>query len=154
MGATKSASFDGLGVRLALCLLLSVAALTAAARTWTDVNGRTTEAEFVDYANGLVHLRLPDGRRMSVPWDRLSAADQRYVNVVTAARKHRSGFGLKLAVGVACGLPSLLASKPKKKVGLGFLIFLACSAGGFFLGWALAVPLGLVGLITMSLMPE
>ena len=66
-------------------LVVSVTALAAAPvwaemRTWTDSSGAyKVEAEFVDENEGTVRLKRSDGRVVSLPWDRLSPADQAYV---------------------------------------------------------------------------
>ena len=49
-------------------------------RTWTDTSGRfSVEAEFVTMAMGTVKLRKADGTEVSVPLDRLSEEDQKWV---------------------------------------------------------------------------
>ena len=49
-------------------------------RTWTDRSGSyKIEAEFVDESGGTVRLKRGDGRIVSLPLERLSAADQAYV---------------------------------------------------------------------------
>lgn len=49
-------------------------------RTWTDSTGAyTVQAELVDETAGTVRLRRTDGRVVSLPLERLSAADQTYV---------------------------------------------------------------------------
>ncbi|MBC8874430.1 MAG: FMN-binding protein [Planctomycetes bacterium] len=68
------------------CFLAAVVALVlpcvsrAEMRTWSDITGRfQTEAEFVDLTDGAVNLKKTDGEVISVPLDKLSAADQAYV---------------------------------------------------------------------------
>ena len=52
----------------------------AQVRTWTDSSGSyKIEAEFVDESDGTVRLKRSDGRIVSLPLERLSAADQAYV---------------------------------------------------------------------------
>jgi len=71
------------------CVVLaaSVAAFSpspADARKWTDSSGKhSVEAEFVELADGVVRLRIPDGRIMRIPLDRLSPADQQLVRQAT-----------------------------------------------------------------------
>ena len=49
-------------------------------RTWTDVSGAfTQEAAMVKFANGKVHLQKPDGKVTSVPIEKLSKEDQKFV---------------------------------------------------------------------------
>jgi len=50
----------------------------AFARTWTDTQGRTIEAEWDGLANGKVQLKRADGRVVSVPLEKLSAEDQEF----------------------------------------------------------------------------
>lgn len=55
----------------------------AFARTWTDNTGKyAVEAELVEVRDGNVHLRKTDGSVVSVPLERLSAADRRYLNLL------------------------------------------------------------------------
>jgi hypothetical protein len=49
-------------------------------RRWTDSTGtHTVEAELVDVVGTTVHLRKGDGQIVTLPVERLSAADQRYL---------------------------------------------------------------------------
>ena len=64
----------------ALLIVLSVAALKAEIRTWTDDTGKhKTQAEYVSYAKGQVTLRRSDGREVTLPLTRLSKEDKVYV---------------------------------------------------------------------------
>ncbi len=45
-------------------------------RKWTDKDGRSVEAAFVKVEVGNVYLKLPDGRILPFPFERLSEADQ------------------------------------------------------------------------------
>jgi len=50
------------------------------ARTWTDVSGAfRVEAEFAGISDNAVQLKKADGKRISVPLDRLSKEDQDWV---------------------------------------------------------------------------
>jgi formylglycine-generating enzyme required for sulfatase activity len=49
-------------------------------RTWTDTSGKTVEAAFVEVKDGMVRLRLPDGKIAEVPLERLSKQDQTCVS--------------------------------------------------------------------------
>lgn len=52
----------------------------AHARIWVDSTGKhRVEADFVELKDGIVQLRKPDGRALSVPLNRLSAADQQFI---------------------------------------------------------------------------
>lgn len=59
-----------------LLLFLALAALPASARTWTDRDGRTVEADLIRADSGSVLIRrAADGREFTLPLDRLSPAD-------------------------------------------------------------------------------
>ena len=67
-------------VLLASVVLLAARPAWAEVRPWTDSSGAyRVEAEFVDEAGGTVRLRRSDGRIVSLPLERLSAADQTYI---------------------------------------------------------------------------
>ena len=69
-------------VGLAFVTVLIVAALArpAGARKWVDATGdHSVEAELADFRDGVVRLKTDDGRTISLPLARLSAADQEYV---------------------------------------------------------------------------
>ena len=48
---------------------------TLSARTWTDVDGRLLEAEYVSQDDKTVTLKLANGKEVKVPFSRLSATD-------------------------------------------------------------------------------
>lgn len=63
-------------------------AADSAPRTWTTrVGGYTTEATFLKFEDGVVQLRKDDGSIVSVPIERLIAADQRFVRQRASAAK-------------------------------------------------------------------
>ena len=65
---------------LAICAVLFCGTSAAQSRTWTDSTGRyTVEAEFVSVAGGQVTLKKTDGQEITLPLDRLSAADREFV---------------------------------------------------------------------------
>ena len=61
---------------LAYCL---IATCNAELRTWTAVNGKEVEAEFVSNSDGQVTLKLKSGKIFEVPLNKLSEADQNFV---------------------------------------------------------------------------
>jgi hypothetical protein len=65
------------------------------ARTWRDTAGKPiVDAELVQRLEGSVVVKKPDGRTLSVAWDRLSDEDRRYVEEQTtpaSAEKRPSG---------------------------------------------------------------
>ena len=48
-------------------------------RTWTAVNGKEVEAEFVSNEKGIVKLKLKSGKVFEVPLDKLSRPDQNFI---------------------------------------------------------------------------
>ena len=48
-------------------------------RTWTAVNGKEVEAEFVSNEEGVVKLKLESGKVFEVPLDKLSKNDQNFI---------------------------------------------------------------------------
>ena len=62
---------------LVFCL---VATCNAELRTWTAVNGKEIEAEFISNIDGYVSLKLKSGKVFEVPLDKLSKDDQKFLN--------------------------------------------------------------------------
>ena len=48
-------------------------------RTWTAINGKEVEAEFVSNEEGVVKLKLKSGKVFEVPANKLSKADQEFL---------------------------------------------------------------------------
>lgn len=95
------------GVAVTGILLLTVfglviaMAVPAVARKWTSKDGRfSTEAELVEVADGKVILHKESGETVTVPLDRLSMADRRYVASVKKklAEKNKSAQAKRPAV--------------------------------------------------------
>ena len=63
---------------LVFCL---VATCNAELRTWTAVNGKEIEAEFVSNEEGVVKLKLESGKVFEVPLDKLSKNDQNFIEI-------------------------------------------------------------------------
>ena len=61
---------------LIFCL---VATCNAELRTWTAVNGKEVEAEFVSSEKGIVKLKLKSGKVFEVPADKLSKEDNEFI---------------------------------------------------------------------------
>jgi len=75
--------------RTSTVVLLAVAflATNAPGRTWTDASGKfRIEADLAGVANGQVSLAMPDGRKLTVPLEKLSDADRQYVAQWQAAQ--------------------------------------------------------------------
>jgi formylglycine-generating enzyme required for sulfatase activity len=71
--------FNCLGLRVATAPL-GTSAESVGLRTWTDATGRyRVEAELIDFADEVVHLRKEDDRVIAVPLEKLSLADQRFL---------------------------------------------------------------------------
>jgi len=62
---------------LAFCL---VATCNAELRTWTAVNGKEVEAEFVSNEKGIVKLKLKSGKVFEVPANKLSKEDNEIIS--------------------------------------------------------------------------
>jgi len=61
---------------LTFCL---VATCNAELRTWTAVNGKEVEADFVSNEEGVVKLKLKSGKVFEVPLNKLSKSDQEFL---------------------------------------------------------------------------
>jgi S1-C subfamily serine protease len=60
-----------------------IAAPVARTRKWTDASGVfSVEAELIEIKDGKVYLRRADGKEISIPVDKLSKADQQYVDTI------------------------------------------------------------------------
>src|SRR5436305_5484135 len=74
------------GLSLGCLLGLIGLARVAAAREWADVTGKfKIEAELVAVRNGKVILEKTDGTVITVPLDKLSAADQAFLKAKEGA---------------------------------------------------------------------
>ena len=56
-------------------------------RTWTAVNGKEVEAEFVSNSDGLVSLKMKTGKVFKVPLNKLSKADQDFLKAKSPPKK-------------------------------------------------------------------
>jgi hypothetical protein len=108
----------------AVVVLLACTIHAAQQRTWTDSTGRfSVEAELVEVKDGQAVLKMPDGTTRPVPLDRLSAADQQYVQefvqqqakappaAIAAAPVDTTGLNLTLP-GTMAEPPGWLANDP------------------------------------------
>lgn len=67
-------------------------------RTWSDATGAfTVEAEMVGSTDGVVYLKLADGKVVNVPLDRLSADDQAYAESAGGGSKAKTAKAGDLA---------------------------------------------------------
>ncbi len=62
---------------LVFCL---VATCNAELRTWTAVNGKKLEANYISSSKGIVKLRLKSGKLFEVPKNKLSKEDNEFIN--------------------------------------------------------------------------
>ncbi len=76
---------------LAFCL---VATCNAELRTWTAVNGKEVEAEFVSNSDGQVTLKLKSGKVFKVPLDKLSKGDQEFLKSKSPSKEPTDGEAL------------------------------------------------------------
>jgi len=72
-------------VRIIALSLLLVATTYAEIRTWTDIQGRTMEAEFVRLQGDRVAFQKADGMRYSFSLARLSQADKDHIKTLITA---------------------------------------------------------------------
>ncbi len=84
---------------MAECLLVSIALVGVTAgtlhgHTWTDRQGRTVEAEFLSFADGMIRIkRASDGKVFEMPLERLSDADQEFVKGLPVSEQSGSNRG-------------------------------------------------------------
>ena len=69
---------------LAFCL---VATCNAELRTWTAVNGKEVEAEFVSNSDGQVSLKMKSGKVFEVSLNKLSKADQEFLKAKSSPKE-------------------------------------------------------------------
>ena len=91
-----------------LSLLLSCFCY-AESRTWTAVNGKEVEAEFVSNEKGIVKLKLKSGKVFEVPLNKLSKSDQEFLKA-----KPSSGSLVDNIVGKAVSYTHL--TLPTKRI--------------------------------------
>jgi hypothetical protein len=60
-------------------------------RTWTAVNGKELEAEFVSNSDGQVSLKMKTGKIFKVPLNKLSKADQDFLKVKSSPKEPTKG---------------------------------------------------------------
>ena len=56
-------------------------------RTWTAVNGKEVEAEFVSNEKGIVKLKLKSGKVFEVPLNKLSKSDQEFLTAKSSPKE-------------------------------------------------------------------
>ena len=78
---------------LAFCL---IATCNAELRTWTAVNGKEVEAEFVSNEKGIVKLKLESGKVFEVPLDKLSELDQKFLKAKASSGSLADNIGGKV----------------------------------------------------------
>ena len=69
---------------LIFCL---IATCNAELRTWTAINGKEVEAEFVSNEKGVVKLKLNSGKVFEVPLNKLSKADQEFLKAKSSPKE-------------------------------------------------------------------
>ena len=60
-------------------------------RTWTAVNGKEVEAEFISNEKGVVKLKLKSGKIFEVPLNKLSKADQDFLKAKSSPKEPTRG---------------------------------------------------------------
>jgi hypothetical protein len=64
-----------------------------AVRTWSDATGEhKIEAAYLGFADSKVKLKRVDGKEIAVPVEKLSAADQQYVQKMQSVKKSQNPF--------------------------------------------------------------
>lgn len=76
--------------------LLTFACITDA-RTWTSVDGRTVEAEYVNVERGRVWLRSPDGTLMNTSFNTFSPEDQEIIKALYKEAQEKAAAEAKAA---------------------------------------------------------
>ena len=74
------------------CLLLRGGAGNGRSATWTDVSGRTMQAEFIREVDGDATF-LKDGKLITIPLQRLSDDDQKRIREIEAGERRPSASG-------------------------------------------------------------
>ena len=71
---------------IVVLVLASLRGARAEMRTWSDATGKfKIDAEYVELAAGKVKLKTKDGKTMTIPMEKLSPADRKFVNDLVAA---------------------------------------------------------------------
>ena len=106
-------TFRLLGAALAAWIVF---AAQAPARTWTDSTGKhTIEAELIDVRDGKVRLKKENGNVITLPVDKLSEADRKYLDELEA--KSDGGTPKTVTVDKLAGEPKELANDDGKPAG-------------------------------------
>jgi hypothetical protein len=96
-------------------LFLSVVC-NADIRTWTAVNGKEVEAEFVSNEKGIVKLKLKSGKVFEVPANKLSKEDNEFIssldNLLAGTSKTLPDFNLSLTIPFSLETNSASTSLP------------------------------------------
>jgi len=78
------------------------------AKIWTSSDGRTLEAELVEYKDGVAQLKRPDGRTITIKKEQLSQADQDFLENLSSVKHDPLPLGAKMevhAISVAKKMP-------------------------------------------------
>ncbi|MDA3798208.1 MAG: SHD1 domain-containing protein [Kiritimatiellae bacterium] len=81
---------------LAICVVTTLPC-AAEMRTWTSIDGKTIEAEFVRTGNGRVMLRGADGKMMNTSFTVLSKQDQTFIENLYKEAKEKADAEAKAA---------------------------------------------------------
>ena len=117
-------------------------------RTWTAVNGKEVEAEFVSHSDGQVSLKMKTGKIFKVPLNKLSKADQEFLTAKSSPKeptKEETPVNPNLKYEIegdavtitryseasgALTIPAVIEGKPVTRIGvnsLGLGAFWGCS---------------------------
>ena len=124
---------------LVLLLLCSSAICNAELRTWTAVNGKEVEAEFVSNEEGVVKLKLKSGKVFNVPLNKLSKEDQNFLRVKNFSKESTNNvpinanlkyqikgdavtiIGCEKQISGSLIIPEKIKGKPVRTIGFGAL---------------------------------
>jgi hypothetical protein len=104
---------------LAIMLLAStLCAADSAARKWTDATGKfSVEAELVDFQDGKVRLKKANGNEITVSFDKLCEADQKFLEKSQADAFGEGGGEAAISRDKLTGKPKELANDDGKPAG-------------------------------------
>ena len=74
-------------MRILILFIVLGSVCHAELRTWTAVNGKKVEAEFVSNSDGQVSLKMKSGKVFKVPLNKLSKADQDFLKAKSSPAK-------------------------------------------------------------------
>ena len=112
--ATREATMPRLAAAAILSTWICFGATECQGRTWTDLNGRTVDAEFVSSEDGKVTVRrTSDGKVFTIPLAKLSVADREFVD---------SKMGSTNVADTSASSPPAPGSEPRFETPFGYYV--------------------------------